>query len=340
MRRRSENYPIDIVIPWVDGNDPNWIIERKKYAGEETSSVHEFNYMDWGLLKYWFRGIEKNADWVRNVYFVTWGHIPEWLNTEHPKLHIVRHEDYIPKEYLPTFSSHTIELNLHRIKGIADHFIYFNDDTYLVNSAEPEDFFKKGLPCDTAIVNPIAPISRGRVAQLKLTNIAIMNEYFRKHKVILRNPWKWFNLKYGPFIALNLMFSPWNRFPGLYERHLPISYLKKTYEEVWSCENDQLDQTCRHKFRDFSSDVNQWIMKEWQVMNGQFYPKAVWKDKAIYVSNLEHARKAAKAIENGKYIVVCVNDNYEGDGETLREIISVIEESFKKILPEKSLYER
>ena len=27
-----------------------------------------------------------------------------------------KHEDYIPKQYLPTFSSHPIELNMHRIR--------------------------------------------------------------------------------------------------------------------------------------------------------------------------------------------------------------------------------
>ena len=69
-----------------------------------------------------------------------------WLNTENPKLTVVNHKDYIPEEYLPTFSSHPIELNLHRIKGLSEQFVYFNDDTFIINAMQPEDFFKKGLP--------------------------------------------------------------------------------------------------------------------------------------------------------------------------------------------------
>lgn len=69
-----------------------------------------------GYLKYWFRGVEKYAPWVHKIYFVTCGQKPDWLNENHDKLVLVNHEDYIPHEYLPTFSSHTIELNFHRIK--------------------------------------------------------------------------------------------------------------------------------------------------------------------------------------------------------------------------------
>ena len=65
-----------------------------------------------GLLKYWFRAVEAYAPWVGQVHFITWGHLPEWLNTQCPKLHIVNHEDYIPEKYLPTFSANPIELNI------------------------------------------------------------------------------------------------------------------------------------------------------------------------------------------------------------------------------------
>ncbi|MEI3411918.1 MAG: hypothetical protein V8Q57_00820 [Blautia sp.] len=56
---------------------------------------------------------------MNQIYFVTWGHLPNWLNISHPKLKVVRHEEFIPPDYLPTFSSNSIELNLHRIKGLS-----------------------------------------------------------------------------------------------------------------------------------------------------------------------------------------------------------------------------
>ena len=83
--RRSQEFPIDFVVTWVDGNDPEWQKERKK-----TLKITEINsngngacrYRDWSSFKYWFRAVEKFAPWVRYVYLVTWGHLPVWLDVE------------------------------------------------------------------------------------------------------------------------------------------------------------------------------------------------------------------------------------------------------------------
>jgi hypothetical protein len=97
-------------------------------------------------MKYFFRGVEKFAPWVNNVFFVTFGHYPTWLNLKHPKLKFIKHEDYIPKRYLPTFNSHTIELNYHRINELSNHFVYFNDDMFIINHMNQSDFFENGVP--------------------------------------------------------------------------------------------------------------------------------------------------------------------------------------------------
>ena len=102
---------IDFVVTWVDGNDPAWQQEKQKYTAV-NADVRVNRYREWDQLKYWFRAVEKYAPWVNKIHFVTWGHLPEWLDTTNPKLNIVNHKDYIPEEYLPTFSSHTIELHL------------------------------------------------------------------------------------------------------------------------------------------------------------------------------------------------------------------------------------
>ena len=67
---------------------------------------------------------------------------------------IVKHEDYIPEEFLPTFQSRTIDMNFHRIKDLSEHFVYFNDDMFLINPTTKEDFFVNGLPCDSAVMKP------------------------------------------------------------------------------------------------------------------------------------------------------------------------------------------
>lgn len=106
------------------------------------SANNDARFRDYDTFKYWFRAIEKNATWVNRIYLVTCGHLPKWLNVQHPKLTVVKHSDFIPEAYLPTFSSDTIALNLHRIKGLSENFVYFNDDMFLINPTKSTDFLK------------------------------------------------------------------------------------------------------------------------------------------------------------------------------------------------------
>ena len=85
---------IDFVITWVDGSDRAWREEKARYDNSGAVDDNEERYRDWEILNYWSLGL-KICALVRKIHFVTWGHLPKWLNTEHPKLNIVRHEDYI-----------------------------------------------------------------------------------------------------------------------------------------------------------------------------------------------------------------------------------------------------
>ncbi len=148
---------IDIVITWVDGNDPEWIkqkIQNMPAEQQYKAATASHRFRDWDNAQYIFRGIEKYMPWVNRIHFVTWGHLPTWLNVDNPKLHIVNHRDFIPEEYLPTFNSNAIELNFHRIPGISEQFILFNDDTFVIGPTRPEDFFADGKPRDAAILSP------------------------------------------------------------------------------------------------------------------------------------------------------------------------------------------
>ena len=132
---------MDIVITYVDGNDPVWKQDYEKYT---NIPVMEKRFRDWGTLKYLLRGIQVNMPFIRNVYLVV-SHIsqvPQWADSENLK--IVLHKDIIPEEYLPTFNSTTIEMFLHRIEGLDEEFIYFNDDIFPVKPLAAGDFFKDG----------------------------------------------------------------------------------------------------------------------------------------------------------------------------------------------------
>lgn len=144
-----KDMPIDIVLPWVDDKDPVWQEERAQFLGEATVSATR--YESWDNLQYIFRAIEQNMPWFRYVFFVTWGHVPSWLNEENAHLRVVRHDDYIPKEYLPTFNSNVIEMNYHRIKELSENFILFNDDLIPLQPIGKDYYFQKNMPCEEAV---------------------------------------------------------------------------------------------------------------------------------------------------------------------------------------------
>lgn len=329
------NNEIDFVIIWVDGNDPEWQKERILYENNNESDNREIRYRDWDNLQYLFRSIENFAPWVNKIHFVTYGHLPKWLNTEHPKLNIVKHEEFIPKEYLPTFSSHVIELNLHRIEGLAEKFVYFNDDIFICKLLKETDFFMNEKPCDSGILSPAIQENKMGIGTVVTNNIGIINEHFNKNTQIRQKPSNWFNIKYGKQNLKNIFLLPWDNFTGFYEMHVASSFLKSTFEEVWNVEFDELDKTSKHKFRDLKQDVNQWLMKDWQLASNNFTPR---KSKFGKNFNLENEfEDAISAIINQKYEMICLNDsdNIEDYENQKLKII----ESFEKILPQKSQFE-
>src|SRR5699024_8602050 len=176
----------------------------KRYSPDNNNDDRDIRYREWGILKYWFRGVEKFAPWVNKIHFVTWGHTPSWLNVKHPKLNIVKHEDYIPSKYLPTFSSRPIELNLHRIKGLSEQFVFFNDDMFLLKPVKKEDFFKNGLPRDIAAQDVV--VHNDFVHSIAEFNaIMLINKYFTKQNVLKSNPLKWIRLRYGRHLLRTLL---------------------------------------------------------------------------------------------------------------------------------------
>lgn len=335
----SKDFDIDFVIPWVDGCDPKWIKEYNKYAPNDKKKdidAGEQRYRDYGLLKYWFRGIEKFAPWVNKIHFITCGQKPEWLNIENQKLHWVRHEDYIPKDCLPTFSSHPIELCIDRIEGVAEHIVYFNDDFFLTGPVKKEDFFKHGNPCDSAIMNAE---STGNILGIIFENLKYLNKNFNKHTCIRKNFLKWFNPIYGKFLIRNFCLFLWPNFTGFYNPHLPQPYKLSNIREVWSCCEEKLDDVLQSKFRN-DHDVNQWLFRYWHLCKGEFHPIHPTKKRKLFFL-YEDTDKICSSIQQQVYNQICINDNLEVklSPEEFNNKMQNIAQAFEKILPEKSSFE-
>ncbi len=138
--------PVDAVILWVDGDDPDWRAARDRRRRDLGLPPHdpgtaERLYADHGELRYLLRSIERYAPWLRHLYLVTAGQQPHWLRTDHPWLTLVDHRDIIEDSALPTFSPRPITARMHRIEGLSEHFLYFNDDMVLARSISPRTFF-------------------------------------------------------------------------------------------------------------------------------------------------------------------------------------------------------
>jgi len=147
----SPSFPVDMVYAWVDGADPAHAAKRERFRrGADMGHPDGFipaRFRNNNELLYSLRSLEKFAPWANHIYIVTDGQTPDWLDTANPRVTIVDHHDIIPEEYLPTFNSHVIESYLHRIPGLADQYVYFNDDFFLSAPCAKEDFFTaNGIP--------------------------------------------------------------------------------------------------------------------------------------------------------------------------------------------------
>ena len=278
--------------------------------------------------------MEKFAPWVHKVHFITWGHLPEWLNTGHPKLNIVRHEEYIPEKYLPVFSANPIEVNIHRIPGLAEKFLYLNDDTFLTAPTKPGDFFTNGLPNIMLAACPY--ICQNDVfAKLIANDLGVINKNFNIRTVLKRDWKKWMSPKNGKRLLMTLMMLPYPGFTGFINTHLPNAYLKSTFEEVWEKEPQILETTCYNRFRS-PLDVNQHLMKYWQIAQGKFCPYNEEKTGHYYQIGRDDTR-IWNDIKGQKYKMVCLNDaDSSVDFEKEKEFIK---RTFDLILPEKSEFE-
>lgn len=330
--------PVDIVILWVDGNDKSWLDKKKVWEKEYgIRDKNEERYRDWGNLKFLFRGIEKYASWVDHVFLVTDDQIPAWLDQTYEKVTIVDHSEIIHKEFLPTFNSHSIELNIHRIRDLNDNFIYFNDDTFIIDQTSKEDFFENNIPKDSGVLNIIPPIKDQPIHQFSFNNLTLINDSFEKHQTIKSQPLKWFTLKNGKQLIKNLLLLPWDMFPGFNNPHLCIPYKKDTFIEVWDKYNKELLKTTKSKFRE-SHNYNQWLMRYWQLASNNFMPCRSDLGNAFELSDWNSIKEPASYIRKQKGKIICIND-----GEKLNDFEkakSDINKELKSLFPERSRFEK
>jgi len=151
------NFDVDVVYVYANGNDPDFLkqksallkkMDRNDPLLKESTAPNRFN--DYGELKYSLRSVISYAPWIRNIYIVTSTPNIKWLNldTDQKNIFIISHESVFPSiKCLPNFNASSIEMFLDKIPGLAEHFIYFNDDTFLGGNVSKSDFFTSNGEC-------------------------------------------------------------------------------------------------------------------------------------------------------------------------------------------------
>lgn len=324
----------DFVITWVDSKDEAWQKERSSYAHFDDETNGEIRYRDLGLLKYWFRSIEKNASWVNRIFLVTNGHYPVWLNKENSKLVLIKHSDYIPDKYLPTFNSNVIELFFNRIQGLNEQFVYFNDDTFMMSKMTENDFFIENKPRDTFAWNAVSiKKDDSCVEHIILNDLELLSKYFEKKAVQRRNVTKMLNLQNGKSIYKTIALYPWKYFTGIENPHVAQSYLKSNLDFLWSNEEKELLSTAENRFRD-RSDYSLWLARYLCLFKGDFIVKN--RKKELFYELKDDNSYLYSKIREG-LTLLCINDSSKvKDFEKVKKDLI---EHFDRLFPEKSSFE-
>lgn len=325
---------IDFVITWVDGSDKEWLREKSKYDKNINIDDSINRYRDWDNLKYWFRGVEKFASWVNKIYFITYGHLPKFLDVTNEKLVIINHEDFINKKYLPVFNSNAIEFNIKNIKELSENFVLFNDDMFIIDSVKPSDFFKNDLPRDEYGESAISITNDDNVFPFTLlNNLSIINKYYKKEKNIFDK--RYYNLKYGKNLIRTLFSLPYDNYIGFYNPHNAQSFKKSYFDKLYSLEKEKYENTARSKFRS-KDDLTQYLIRYMQLLDKNFIPRKS-SFSAYYTIN-DNNDSLIKHIKKRKSKLICINDtNPDIDYKKCKIEIN---EAFQEILPEKSSFEK
>lgn len=146
---------IDVVIPWVNGNDPAILQKHALFTtkANETSRPEiggATRFTDSREIEYCVASVLIFAPFVRNIFIITDSQDPKlgdmissYFSNRKDSIKVIDHKEIFKdyEEFLPTFNCNSIETMMWRISGLSEHFIYMNDDFFLTSPVKPTDFF-------------------------------------------------------------------------------------------------------------------------------------------------------------------------------------------------------
>ena len=146
-----------------------------------------------------------------------------------------------------------------------------------------------------------------------------------------QSPFKFFNLKYGYLILKNILLLPW-RITGYYNQHIPVPIKKSTLAHLWDIEEDIFVQTSKHRFRDYNTDINQYLLYYWQIESNEFLPSSKNFGKSISITDID---ELPKLLLKKRTKLLCVNDDMAMTENDLNKFSKILSDRY----PEKSQFE-
>ena len=293
---------MDIVITYVDGLDPEWMADYAKCIGKEVLTKR---YRDWGTLPYLLRGVEECMPFAENVFLVVAreSQVPKWLNRDTVK--VVLHEDFIPQQFLPTFSASAIEMFLHRIEGLGEQYLYFNDDFFPILPSEKTDFFRNG-----------------KIAADMARHVFTFGNLFR---TFVKGSDRMARRASGTSKSLCY----------LRPQHTCAPMLKSVCEELYDKCTDEIHASVSPLRKPYN--YNQYIYTDYAHFTGHTFPQRI-SNKHLSMS-MATPENITKAILHSKHKIVCIND-VEMSEEKYKRLYAAMHEAFSARFPRKSKYEK
>ena len=274
---------VDLVCPWVDGDDPELQADLRRYATASDHLNPERTRDLYDLLRYSLRSVADFAGWIQNVHIITRRpQIPTWLDLSNPRVNVVHHDEldgFSP--YLPTFNSTAIESFVHAVPGVSDHFLFLNDDFLFGAPVVLEDFLT----------------AKG------------------KHRV--------YGTYFGIWLPFRVYRRRWKFFSSVHLEHCPRFVYKPFWEDMLAARRKALHRTRSSRFRVGSDLRMDRLYRMWMLGPMRRHAEAVKARELLQYHRfhrIDNAReeqaRALDALMEMRPKFYCLNDDQGGHPDT------------------------
>lgn len=332
---------IDIVYTWVNGTDPRWQERKEKRLKElgipvPRTANHSCRFVEHDELRYSLRSIYSFAPWINKIYIITDNQVPVWFNPDNAWVRIVDHKEiFDDHNCLPTYNASALETKLHKIPGLSEYYLYFNDDLFLGRKCDPDDFIRNTKPC----------------IYIETNNMFISQKKFKKHELKeskrnefqagMRNSRKLISDTYGKETKMVLSHGI-----RVYRKSI-MNQLNKTY-------NEHFEYTSRNPFRTFNDILSYAVYSFYLLVTKKGKPVStpeIRSNKYFFHNFFNRYRKylykyvvldsknlttALANIKKYKHFMFCLNDGHD----TTDEDYEKVQQFLKEFFPDKSPAEK